>query len=192
MEIKSAEFIKGIRGTDNILNDKKFHIAFIGRSNVGKSSVINSLAKRKKMVKSSSLPGKTREINFFIINDKFYFVDLPGYGFAKIKEKQREKLRRLILWYLLDEELLEIRRKIILIIDFKVGPSKFDLEMLQLLQENNFDFVVIANKVDKIGKSNRIKQTAKIREEMGIDDIILYSAKTGEGRTELLRKILGE
>ncbi|MBU4480106.1 ribosome biogenesis GTP-binding protein YihA/YsxC [Patescibacteria group bacterium] len=194
--INSAKFIKGIRGTDDITNDGKPKIAFIGRSNVGKSSLINSLTGKKNLVKSSSLPGKTREINFFLINDNsktsdsdngFYFVDLPGYGFAKIQATQKEKLRKLILWYLFSGEAKN--DKVVLIIDFKVGPSKFDLEMIDLLKEYKIDFVIVANKVDKIGKSIRIKQLEKIKKELAGEEIFLYSAKTGEGREELLCEI---
>ena len=189
MEIKSAEFVKGIKGSDFLLNDGLFQVAFIGRSNVGKSSLINSLTGKKRLVKSSSLPGKTREINFFLINKKNYFVDLPGYGFAKIKETQKEKLRKMILWYLLSDELKFITKKIILIIDFKTGPSKFDLEMLYLLQKNNLDYLVVANKIDKISKGKRLTQKKKIQKEIGLEKIFLYSAKTGEGRNALLDEI---
>jgi len=187
MEIKTAKFIKGIKGTDEILNDGKIKIAFIGRSNVGKSSLINSLTNKKNLVKSSSLPGKTREINFFLINEDFYFVDLPGYGFAKIENKQREKLRKLILWYLFSEEVLN--DKIILIIDFKVGLSKFDSEMLYLLRESDIDYILVANKIDKISKGNRLNQLKKLESETGEKNIILYSSKTNEGREDLLLKI---
>ena len=188
-KIETAEFVKGIRGTDEILNDRRPHVAFIGRSNVGKSSLINSLTRKDKLVKSSSLPGKTREINFFLINDEMYFVDLPGYGFAKIKGTQREKLRKMILWYLFDEELGGVDRKVVLIIDFKVGPSEFDLEMLYLLKESGLDYVVVANKIDKISKGARMKQFKKISEKIESDGILLYSAKTNEGREELLDRI---
>jgi GTP-binding protein len=133
------------------------------------------------------MPGKTREINFFLINEEFYFVDLPGYGFAKIKQDQREKLRKMILWYLLSDEVQN--KKIVLIIDFKVGLSEFDSEMLYILNKNNLDFIIIANKIDKISKGARLKQFNKIKEEVGTDNIILYSAKTGEGREELINKL---
>ncbi|OGD68197.1 ribosome biogenesis GTP-binding protein YsxC [Candidatus Campbellbacteria bacterium RIFCSPLOWO2_01_FULL_34_15] len=189
MEIKSANFIKGIRGSDDILNDLRPQIAFIGRSNVGKSSVINSLVGTKKaLVKSSSLPGKTREINFFLINNDLFFVDLPGYGFAKIKSVEKEKLRKLILWYLLSEE-VKPKRKIVLIIDFKVGPSEFDLEMINLLKENNFDFIITANKIDKISKGARLKQLKEISRKLGTENIVLFSAKTGDGKNELFEKL---
>ncbi|HFC36125.1 MAG TPA: ribosome biogenesis GTP-binding protein YsxC, partial [Candidatus Moranbacteria bacterium] len=119
MQIKTAKFVKGIIGTDEILRDGKQQIAFVGRSNVGKSSVINSLVGIKKLAKSSATPGRTQEINFFLINDKVYFVDLPGYGFAKISKKQREKIRKMIIWYLSYAETKPC--KVVLIIDAKVG-----------------------------------------------------------------------
>src|SRR3989344_4105315 len=169
IEITSAKFVKGIRGTDKIIEDERPQIAFIGRSNVGKSSMMNSLVGTKKaLVKSSSLPGKTREINFFLINEDFYFVDLPGYGFAKIKEQ----------------------RMIVLIVDFKVGPSRFDLEMLQLLRENVFDFIIVANKVDKVSKGARMKQLKEIEKSVDSKDIVLFSAETGEGKEKLLNIII--
>jgi len=189
MEIKTAKFIKGIKGSNPILDDKLPQVAFIGRSNVGKSSLINSLTRKKNLVKSSSLPGKTREINFFLINGSVYFVDLPGYGFAKIRETQREKLRKLILWYLFDEDNFSIDRKIVLIIDFKVGPSEFDLELLSLLQLNRLDYLIVVNKIDKISKGARLKQVNFIREKIGTKNFILYSAKTNEGRDLLLNHL---
>ncbi|OGD69649.1 hypothetical protein A3E89_02390 [Candidatus Campbellbacteria bacterium RIFCSPHIGHO2_12_FULL_35_10] len=190
MEITSAKFVKGIRGTDKIIEDERPQIAFIGRSNVGKSSMINSLVGTKKaLVKSSSLPGKTREINFFLINEDFYFVDLPGYGFAKIKEAEKEKLRKMILWYFLSGE-IKAQRMIVLIVDFKVGPSRFDLEMLQLLRENVFDFIIVANKVDKVSKGARMKQLKEIEKSVDSKDIVLFSAETGEGKEKLLNIII--
>jgi GTP-binding protein len=96
MEIKKADFVKSIRGTDKYLEDDFLQLAFYGRSNVGKSSSINAILNRKKLVKSSSTPGKTKELNLFEINEKFYIIDTPGYGYAKISEKEREKLRKLI------------------------------------------------------------------------------------------------
>jgi len=115
-------------------------------------------------------------------------VDLPGYGFAKIKAKQKEKLRKLILWYLLSGEITN-KRKIVLIIDFKVGPSDFDLEMLHLLRKNNFDFIIVANKIDKISKGERLKQLKKISINIGKEDILLFSAQIKEGREALLNNL---
>src|SRR3990167_7680582 len=102
MKIISAKFVKGITGTDDILYDGIPQIAFVGRSNVGKSSVINSLVNQNELVKVGKKPGKTTEINFFIINNKFYFVDLPGYGYAELSPIEKEKIRKRMLWYLLE------------------------------------------------------------------------------------------
>ena len=123
MNITSASFVTGIIGTDPILKEKHPQIAFVGRSNVGKSSVINSLVMRKDLVKSSSMPGKTREINFFLINKAFYFVDLPGYGFARMGAKGAEKIRKLILWYLGSGEARV--KLVVLIIDSVVKPMAY-------------------------------------------------------------------
>ncbi len=188
MEIKTAEFVKSIIGTNEILEDGKPQIAFVGRSNVGKSSVINSLVKRNNLVKSGSRPGKTQQINFFLINKEVYFVDLPGYGFVKMPLKRKEKTRRMILWYLFHSEVKF--KKIVLIIDALVGPSKFDKEMLGLLNKSEHPFVLVANKIDKLKKNKLISQLKVLQEETGYNEIIPYSAKTKEGRNELLAKIL--
>lgn len=190
MDIKTAEFIRGVIGTNKILNDNKLQIAFIGRSNVGKSSIINLLVNRKNLVKSSSKPGKTRQINFFLINKKVYFVDLPGYGFMKADPKKREKIRKLIIWYLFRSE-VEID-KIILIIDAKIGLTDFDIEMLALLKKTEKKIIIVANKVDKLKKNDVRKQIIKIQEEIGFDDIIPFSAKDRIGKEKLLNKIFNK
>src|SRR3990167_3085191 len=118
MIISSAKFVKGITGTDDILYDGIPQIAFVGRSNVGKSSVINSLVNQKELVRVGKKPGKTTEINFFLINNKFYFVDLPGYGYAKLSPAEREKARKRMLWYLTESE---ARPLVVLILDIKAG-----------------------------------------------------------------------
>ena len=180
MEIKTAEFIKGITGTNEILDDDRPQVAFIGRSNVGKSSVINSLVNRRNLVKSGSKPGKTQEINFFLINNKIYFVDLPGYGFMKASLKRREKAMKMILWYLFRSGVKF--KKVILIIDVKVGLTDFDQTMLGLLNENKIPVIIVANKVDKLKKRELVEQ----------DNVILYSAKTKYGRNVLLDKIFNK
>jgi GTP-binding protein len=187
MEIKTAKFIKGIIGTNEILEDERPQVAFIGRSNVGKSSVINSLVNRKNLVKSGAKPGKTRQINFFLINKKIYFVDLPGYGFIKMPLKQKEKIRRMILWYLFRSEVKF--KKVVLIIDARIGPSEFDEEMLDLLNKNKYPVVVVVNKIDKLKKNKLIGQLKIIRGKTGDNEIIPYSARTKKGRNELLSKI---
>ncbi len=189
MKIRSAEFKKGVRGSDPILEDGLRQVAFVGRSNVGKSSVINSLVERKQLVKSSSSPGKTTEINFFLINDEVYLVDLPGYGYARRGAVQREKLRKMILWYLFS--LNVPHRKIVLIIDAKVGITDFDTEILTALHDKGTDEVILVlNKFDKIKKNDSIKRTSEIEEDAMGYPIVPYSAKTKMGREELLIKIM--
>ncbi len=168
MNIKTAEFVKGIIGTDKILEDRKPQIVFIGRSNVGKSSVINSLVQRKNLVKSSSVPGKTQQINFFLINKEMYFVDLPGYGFIKIPPKKKEKIRKMILWYLFRSKVKF--KKTVLIIDAKVGPSEFDIEMFDLLNRHDYEIVVVANKVDKLKQGEISKQLKLLREKINTNN----------------------
>lgn len=185
--ITSAEFVKGIIGSDPILTDGRRQVAFIGRSNVGKSSLINSLVQKKDLVKSGKTPGKTKEINFFLVNNKFYFVDLPGYGYAKLSPEERERIRKMILWYL---EYAEVQdRKVVLVIDANVGATDFDLQMIGFLEEHDIDFVIAANKIDKINKTALGKQVAAIEERVG-REIVPYSTVGRIGRTELLSAIL--
>ncbi|MFA5997400.1 MAG: ribosome biogenesis GTP-binding protein YihA/YsxC [Candidatus Paceibacterota bacterium] len=186
MNITSAEFMKGIIGSDSILGDGRRHIAFVGRSNVGKSSVINSLVMRKDLVKSSSMPGKTREINFFLINKKFYFVDLPGYGFARMGAKGAEKIRKLILWYLGSGEARV--HLVVLIVDACVKPMDYDREMADILRAENIPFVVVANKTDRLNQTERSHNMKAIEAALGAQSFP-YSARTHKGREELLEAV---
>lgn len=186
MNITSAEFVKGIIGTDPILGEKHQQIAFVGRSNVGKSSVINSLVMRKDLVKSSSMPGKTREINFFLINKKFYFVDLPGYGFARMGAKGAEKIRKLILWYLGSGEARV--HLVVLIVDSGVLPMAYDKEMADILRAENIPFVVVSNKIDRLNQTERSHNIKLIESALGAT-VVPYSARTHYGREELLEMI---
>lgn len=190
MNIKKAEFIQGATGSESLLVDEKPQISFIGRSNVGKSSVINLLVNQKSLVKSSSTPGKTREINFFLIDEKFYFVDLPGYGYAKISLKAREKLRKLILWYFISGEAPVTLT--CLIVDSKVGLREFDREMLMVLRDYNIPFIVIANKIDKLTQRELHKSLVSIQNEIGENvEVFPLSAKSGRGKDKLLNEIFG-
>ena len=186
MNVISATFIKGILGTDPILREKHPQIAFVGRSNVGKSSVINSLVMRKDLVKSSSMPGKTREINIFFINKKYYFVDLPGYGFARMGAKGAEKIRKLILWYLGSGEARV--RLVVLIVDSVVKPMPYDKEMADILRAENIPFSVVANKVDRLNQTERSHNMKAIEAVLGAT-IVPYSARTHSGRESLLEVI---
>lgn len=186
MKITSAEFVKGIIGTDSILDKKLAQIAFVGRSNVGKSSVINSLILRKDLVKSSATPGKTKEINFFLVNNKYHFVDLPGYGFARMAVASAEKLRKLILWYLSSGE-AHISLAV-LIVDACVKPMMHDREMADVLRKEGVPFVVIANKVDRLNQTERAHNLRAIESSLGVAPLP-YSARTKLGREALLEQI---
>ncbi|MFZ2303554.1 MAG: ribosome biogenesis GTP-binding protein YihA/YsxC [Minisyncoccia bacterium] len=186
MNILSAEFVKGIIGTDSILNDGHKQVAFVGRSNVGKSSVINSLVMRKDLVKSSSMPGKTREINFFLVNKSFYFVDLPGYGFARMGAKGAEKIRKLILWYLGSREAKV--NFVVLIVDSGVLPMAYDKEMADILRAENIPFVVVANKIDRLNQTERSHNIKALEAHLGVS-VLPYSARARSGRDELLQVI---
>lgn len=184
--IEVAVFKKGIRGTDPILYEQKPQIAFIGRSNVGKSSLINCLVNQKELVKSGKTPGKTREINFFLVNEKFYFVDLPGYGYARVSIEDREQLARMIEWYFMEKV---FDRKTVLVLDIKVGPSELDLELIEILREQDEEFIVVANKADSLNQKERIAQIKMIEEKIPGVPIIPCSAKTKEGREKILKKL---
>lgn len=185
--IKSAQFVKGVVGSDPILKEKRPQIAFVGRSNVGKSSVINALTGTKGLAISSSTPGRTLQLNFFDIDGMAFFVDLPGYGYSKTSLKQAEKMRKMIMWYLEHNEYKP--EKIVLIIDGLVGPKKFDIEMMELLNENGYNVIVVANKMDKVKASELVKKQRAIMEKLETENIVYFSTKTKKGKEDLLEKI---
>jgi len=188
MEIKSAQFVKGITGTDPILYSDKKQIAFIGRSNVGKSSLINALLGRKDLVKVGKKPGKTLEINFFLVNNKFYFVDLPGFGYAENTPEKREKIRKMILWYLMYSEAMLL---VVLVLDIKAGLTDFDKEVLEILRNEELDYLIVANKMDKLKQQDIVKQVNLIKQESKEGEIIACSAQDKKNINILLKKILG-
>ncbi len=193
MEIKSATFIKGITGTDPILQERKPHVAFIGRSNVGKSSLINSLCHQKSLVKVSSQPGKTKRINFFLINESHYFVDLPGYGYASVSQKEAEKLRQWIVWYLLTDEVRD--KKVVLVLDCKVGVTEFDREVLELIAKNKISYTIVANKIDTIKTSQQKEYIERIKQQVPDSrstEIIIYSSKNNTGRDALTKRLFAQ
>jgi len=190
MKIISSKFIRGVVDEDGMFNDDIPQIAFIGRSNVGKSTTINSLVGKKDLARTSSTAGRTQEINFFMINEEFYLVDLPGYGFAKVSKEDREWLKQLINWYFFNPK--HKQEKIVLIIDAKVGPTKDDLEMLAALDDWGKDVFVIANKSDKIKKSQYQNQIRKIQEKIKKHKIFPFSAKLGDGKEEIVDALFKE
>jgi len=188
MKITSAVFIKGIVEEDRLLEERKPQVAFIGRSNVGKSSTINTLVGKKGLAKTSSFPGHTQEINLYLINKKVYLLDLPGYGFTKTSRDRREKIQDLIFWYLIDSPYKQ--KKVVLIIDALVGLTASDWEALQGLEEKGKNIVIVMNKIDKVKPSERKNSLIKLQNKVGAHRIILFSAEKGIGVNELVNEIL--
>jgi GTP-binding protein len=187
MNITSATFVRGVTHDTNLIRDHIPQVAFVGRSNVGKSSVINSLVGRKALARSSSTPGFTKEANFFLINENTYIVDLPGYGFAKGSKKDKEKIMNLIQWYVFHPEIDQ--KKIVIILDAKVGPSYDDLETIRQLQEKGKDIVIVANKIDKLTMGEAHKALQHIESLVGGFEVIPYSAEKKKG-VERLREVV--
>lgn len=187
MKITSATFIKSITGPDRTLADGVPQVAFIGRSNVGKSSTINALAKQKGLARASSSPGRTKEINLFLINKSFYLVDLPGYGFARGVRETVDQFQDLTYWYLFDSPY--VQKKVVLIIDANIGPTGDDLEMLYGLERQKKNSIIVANKVDKLKKSQYVQQFRKITEKIRGHALIPFSAEKGLGVSELAKAI---
>ncbi|TSC81754.1 MAG: ribosome bioproteinis GTP-binding protein YsxC/EngB [Parcubacteria group bacterium Gr01-1014_20] len=187
--ITSAKFLKGLTGTNETLEDGTPQVALLGRSNVGKSSIINSLTKQKDLARTSAYPGLTQELNVYWINKSLYLIDLPGYGFAMASQEGRERLQKLIYWYLFDSGC--VQKKVLLIIDANVGPTDKDSEVLASMEKENKNIVIVANKIDKIKKLEYESKMKKLAELVGEHKIIPYSAKERIGVSELTQEILG-
>ena len=187
MNITSATFVKGIVGEDELLIDGRPQIAFIGRSNVGKSSIINCLVKQKNLAKTSSFAGRTQQINLFLVNKDFYFLDLPGYGFAKGSKDLQASLQSLIYWYFFDSQYEQ--EVVVLIIDANIGPTNTDFEMLHSLKEADKNVIIVANKIDKIKGSSYKAQMKKIQDDVGDYKIFPFSAEKKIGVSELTNEI---
>ena len=186
MKITSTKFIKGVVGDDKILADGIPQIAFIGRSNVGKSSLINALS-NSKVSRTSSYPGSTQEINIFLINDSYYFVDLPGYGFARASGLGREKIGELIDSYLFNS--IYKQKKVVLIVDANVGMTERDITMFEELERFHKDFIIVANKIDKMTQSEYQKKIAELKKITGERTLIPFSSKKRTGVETLIDEI---
>lgn len=188
MEIKSAQFV--ISNTDfaKCPSPTLPEYAFIGRSNVGKSSLINMLVERKDMAKTSGRPGKTQLINHFIINENWYLVDLPGYGYAQVSRDKREDWGKFIKKYILNRENLMC---MMVLVDSRLSPQKVDLEFMDWLGENSISFVMVFTKMDKLSKSKTANNVNNYKEEMSktwdeLPPCFYTSAENKDGRKELL------
>lgn len=185
MIIKSVN-LETVCGVTSVLprNDKP-EIAFAGKSNVGKSSLINALMNRKSYARTSAQPGKTQTINFYNINDALYYVDLPGYGYAKVSKTEKERWGRMIENYLKKSEQLKC---VFLLVDIRHEPSANDRQMYDWVVHNGYEPVIIATKLDKIKRSQKDKQIKLIRTGLGLGKevtVIPFSAETKQGREEI-------
>lgn len=188
MKVTSTKLIARVTTGDDIPDGDFRHVAFIGRSNVGKSSVINLIGQKKDLAKSSSTPGFTKSINFYLINKQFYLVDLPGYGYAQGSVKERERLQQLIEWYLTYPDLEDIQL-IVMIVDAKVGLTENDEQMIILLNDLGKRVVIIANKIDKLKKNDVKKQLAAITKGVEPFPVIPFSVKEKIGLPALIKEI---
>ena len=185
MVIKSLELETVCGITSTLPQHKKLEMAFWGRSNVGKSSLLNVLWNRKSMARISAQPGKTQTINYYNVNDLCYMVDLPGYGYAKVSKELAAKWMKMIETYLDTSEALRV---VFLLIDIRHEPSKKDVEMYRLLYEKGFNPLIIATKADKVSKGAKDKQIALIRKTLGADKetpILPFSALNRDGKEEI-------
>ena len=184
MKIKEAQFVISAVQSSQYPQDRLPEIALVGRSNVGKSSFINSLLQRRKLAHTSSKPGKTRTLNFYRINDQFYFVDLPGYGYAQVSQEEKRKWAGFIESYLAGREELVC---VLQVVDLRHPPSKDDVMMFSWLQHMNLPTIVIATKADKIARGRWQQYGKVVRQTLGMGSempLILFSSETGQGKEE--------
>ena len=188
MIIKSAKYLTSVVDSKGILKDEIVEFAFVGRSNVGKSSLINSLTNKKNLAKASSTPGLTKMINYFLINDNFRIVDLPGYGYAKTGHKHIANWAGLMEKYLTESPNL---KTVFVLLDCRIEPSELDRMMLDFLNNYQIPYVVVMTKVDKLAKSKIVQAATAISKTLGIrkDIIYPYSSENGYGREKLLEYI---
>lgn len=185
-----AEFIRSAAKPADFPRDGLPQVVFAGRSNVGKSSVINRLLNRKNFARVGSAPGKTTHINYFLIDKKLYLVDLPGYGYAKVSKQERDRWGRLIEAWFADTERIALG---LLIVDARHKPTADDCTMAEVFLSSGKPYVVVANKLDKLKKSEIEGNLLRIRETLALPElvpVISFSAEKGEGRAGLMGKIL--
>ncbi len=190
MKIVSAKYLTSVVSEKDILNDDLKEFAFVGRSNVGKSSLINALTGVKNLAKTSSTPGLTKMINYFLINNSFKFVDLPGYGYAKTGQKHIANWAGLMEKYLLNSTLLVT---VFVLVDSRHEPSELDKMMIEFLNHYQIPYMLIATKVDKLAKSKIPQSLSKIAKTLGVrrELILPFSSETLFGKEQILEYIEG-
>ena len=190
LNINKAEFIKSAAAPSGFIRDALPNIVFSGKSNVGKSSVINRLLNRKNFARVGQSPGKTVHVKYFLIDKKVYFVDLPGYGYAKVSKAERERWGKLMEQFFAVDGLIDLG---VMIVDSRHKPTADDVTMAEWFKSTGCPLVVVANKADKLKKSEIEPNLELIRLTLGLDDstpLILFSAEKGSGREALMSQIL--
>ena len=190
LNVNKAEFIKSAASPNQFIRSSTPSVVFAGKSNVGKSSVINRMLNRKNFARVGASPGKTIHVNYFLIDGKVYFVDLPGYGYAKVSRAEKERWGRLMEQYFAHPEWITLG---VMIVDARHKPTANDLTMAACFIQTGKPFVVVANKLDKLKKSQVEGNLALIRQTLELPEdcrLIAFSAEKGDGRDELLREIL--
>lgn len=189
--IRSLEFLGGMAGADGWRPDPTLpEIAFAGRSNVGKSSLLNTLVRRKAFARVSRTPGRTREINFFNVNNQFVLADLPGYGYAKISKERKADWKPLIEGYLRNTSVLA---GVVLLLDIRRDPSEDDMAMLDFLADVELPTIVVLTKTDKLTRAGAIERVESLRKRLSLepDQTIPFSSSSGDGRDELAEALAG-
>lgn len=190
LNTQKAEFVRSAAGPKDFPRDPLPQVAFAGRSNVGKSSVINRLLNRKNFARVGAAPGKTTHINYFRIDEKLYLVDLPGYGYARVSQAEKDRWAKLIQSWFDDRDLMSLG---VLIVDARHKPTANDVTMCDYFKASGRPFAVVANKLDKLKKSEAEPNLALVRETLALPEavkVIPFSAEKGTGREELLSLIL--
>lgn len=192
MIIKSSEFIISAVNRIQYPDDNRVEVAFVGRSNVGKSSIINSITNRRHLAKVSQTPGKTRLINFFLINNEFYLVDLPGYGYAKVSKVEKASWGKTIETYLTGREPL---KRVVLLVDCRHKPTADDVMMHDWIKHYGYDVVVVATKSDKLSNNDLRKSEKIIKETLNLkpeDKFVFFSSLNKKGKDTLIDTIFGD
>jgi GTP-binding protein len=188
-KIQSAEFVRSAPTARELLRDDRPQVAFVGRSNVGKSSLLNALLGRKGLARTSSTPGRTQAVNYFLVNQRFWFVDLPGYGYAKASKEHRERWGRTMDAYF-DQALPGAT--VVLLIDAKVAGTPLDADAWRYLTAKGAQPLPVATKIDKVPRSRRARAIAELRQQVGIpaqQPVIALSTESGEGLRDLWNEI---
>ena len=187
--LNRVEFVKSAAASEQFIQSPMPRIAFAGKSNVGKSSVINRLLNRKNFARVGAEPGKTVHVNYFLIDGRAYFIDLPGYGFAKVSRSEKERWSRLMECFFTGKDLYDLG---VMIVDARHKPTADDVTMAEFFKSSGTEFLIVANKLDKVKKSEIEGNLHIIREMLSLDEgvrLIPFSAESGAGREELLQAI---